>query len=204
MVNPQHSKIVNGQKKAYSKVREYSKKGGKKKFLSEVEVHSDLHEDSIENLVDFRVDIEDSRDKRLFQILRNHCTKSTLLDDFYRMCVKAQLDWDWVGKRIGIFATQGGVMFPNPWSLRYIVTDIQEDTEEKSKPSKRRKEVSDKLRQLFMGIAESVSEDYVYSQMKEYGFRQDEVETVLNDLIDEGYIIRPQTGYLRFIEDWKN
>lgn len=204
MVNPRHSKIVNGQKEAYSKVREYSKKGGKKKFLSEVEVHSDLYDDSIESLADFRVDIEDSRDKRLFQILREHCTKSTLLDNFYRMCVKAKLDWDWVGKRVGIFATQGGVMFPNPWSLKYIVMDTQKDKEEKSKPSKRRKEVSDRLRQLFTGTEESVSEDRVYSQMEEYGFGQDEVETVLNDLIDEGYIIRPQTGYLRFIEDWKD
>ncbi|MFX0067525.1 MAG: hypothetical protein ACFFA1_00405 [Promethearchaeota archaeon] len=206
MANPQHSKIVKGQKEAYSKVREYNKKGGKKKFLSEVEAYSKMDDDSIEDLVDFEIDIAGSKDKRLFQILRNHCTKSTLLGDFYRMCAKAQLDWDWVGKRVGILASQGGVMFPNPWSLKYIMTDIQADKEKekKSKTQHKRREVSARLRELFGRITEAVPEDYVYLQMKDYGFEKDEVEIVLNDLIDEGYIIRPRPGLLRFIEDWKN
>ncbi|MFX0096271.1 MAG: hypothetical protein ACFE7E_00755 [Candidatus Hodarchaeota archaeon] len=204
MVNSRHSKIVEGQKEAHSKVREYDKKGGKKKFLSEVEVHSELHDNSIENLVDFEIDIESSREKRLFQILRNHCVKSTPLGDLYRMCVKAQLEWDWVSKRIGLLASQGGVMFPNPWSLKYIIIDTKADKEEKSKVPKRRKDVGEKLRRLFRRTAEPVSEDFVYLRMKEYGFGQNEVETVLNDLIDGGYIIRPRPGLLRFIEDWKN
>lgn len=159
---------------------------------------------SIEDLKDFEVDVKSPKDGRLVHILKNYCLKSTSLDYFHKMCVKAQLDWDWIGKRIILLANQGGIIFPNPWTIKYIMTDLQPGKEEKPRVLKRRKIVGTRLWQLFGRSSEPVSEGYVYSQMKDRGYEQEEVEPVLNDLINEGYIIRPRPGFLRFIEDWRD
>lgn len=202
--NPQNSILVKGLSEAYARVREYSKKGGKKRFFSEAGVRSEPLNDTTEDLEDFEIDLQSSRDERLFRILKNHCVKSTSLDYLHRMCVKAQLDWGWAGNRIANLASQGGVMFPSPWTIKYIMMDVQSHKKEKSRGFKGRKIVGTKLQQLFGELSEPVSEEYVYSRMKEHGYGREEVEAVLNDLVNEGYVIRPQPGYLRFIGYWRN
>lgn len=205
-VDPMRSQIVDDPREASMLVRKYNASKDAESFLKAVEASQKeleklLPEEpvKVEELIeDEGKTVSSSRIQRLTLLLRENCTAEPVsFDRIEELCPKYKLDFDFVKEKLTQLGKEGSIIFPTPWTVRYI-GDADSGYTAISRPAKPQVHVKGASRTLIKILSRSespLSEEEIVQRMEMRGYNPDETREVLRKLHKSGEIIEPRPGY---------
>jgi len=204
-VDPTKSQIVNDPREASMLVRKYNAGKDAKSFLQAVEASQKeleklLPKESvkIDELLEEEETISSSRIQRLTLLLRENCIKEPIsFDQIEELCTKYKLDFEWVKERLTQLGKEGNIIFPTPWTVKYIGTADSGYTaiSKTTKPQMQIKGASKALTKILTQSKEPLTEKEIIQKMEIVGYNAEETQETLKKLHKSGEIIEPRPGY---------
>lgn len=191
-VDPMNSQIVNDSKEASMLVRKYNAGKDSKSFLQAVEasrkeVEKLLPKESvkIDELTEEEETISSSRIQRLTLLLRENCIKEPVsFDQIEELCQKYKLDFEWVKERLTQLGKEGNIIFPTPWTVKYIGTADSGYTaiSKTTRPQMQIKGASKALTKILTQSKEPLAEKEIMQKMEIAGYNPEETQETLKKL----------------------
>ncbi|MGQ9722719.1 MAG: DUF1922 domain-containing protein [Candidatus Jordarchaeum sp.] len=203
-VDPMRSQIVGDAREASMLVRKYNAEKDPQSFLQAIEVSKKELENllpeepiKIQDLIEEEETISSSRVQRLTLLLVENSTREPISFDLIEeLCAKYKLDFEWVKERLTQLGKEGNIIFPTPWTVKYIgaadsgYTAISKST----KPQMQIKGASKALIKILSQSSEPISEKEIIQKMEIMGYNPEETQQTLKKLHKSGEIIEPRPG----------
>lgn len=204
-IDPMKSQIVNDPREASMLVRKYNAGKDPKSFLQAVEASQKeleklLPKESIkiDELLEEEETVSSSRMQRLTLLLRENLIKEPVsFNQIEELCQKYKLDFEWVKERLTQLGKEGNLIFPTPWTVKYIGTADSGYTaiSKTTKPQTQIKEASKALTKILSQSKEPLTENEIIQKMENAGYNPEETQETLKKLHKSGEIIEPRPGY---------
>ncbi len=204
-IDPMNSQIVYDAREASVLVRKYNAGKDAQSFLQAVEDSQKEFEKlipeepiNIEELIEKEETISSSRIQRLTLLLRENCIKEPVsFDQIEELCTKYKLDFEWVKERLTQLGKEGSIIFPTPWTVKYIGTADSGYTaiSKVTKPQMQIKGASKALIKILSQSSEPLSEKEIIQKMEIKGYNPEETKETLKKLHKSGEIIEPRPGF---------
>ncbi|MEM2143801.1 MAG: DUF1922 domain-containing protein [Candidatus Jordarchaeaceae archaeon] len=208
-IDAMRSQIVNDPREASMLVRKYNAGKDAKSFLQAVEASQKeleklLPKESvkIDELIEEEETISSSRIQRLTLLLKENCVKEPISFDLIEeLCPKYKLNFEWVKEKLTQLGKEGNIIFPTPWTVKYIGTADSGYTaiSKATKPQMQLKGASKALTKILSHSKEPLSEEEIIQEMETAGYNREETKETLKQLHKSGEIIEPKPGYYRTV-----
>ncbi len=185
---------------ATAAVKEFNASRGGDEFERAVEMSRDkvrallpsetiLAEDVVEKS---RASPPAGKSKRLIRLLEENATdRECSLDRLAGLCPQYHLEWSWVEKQLTKLSNQGMLIFPRPWTVRFI-----RSTEDQPKRASESVDVSEDILELLAQLGGKARLERLAEHFEKRGISQDSVEKSLNRLMKSGHLYEPSPGLL--------
>ncbi|MEM3586362.1 MAG: DUF1922 domain-containing protein [Candidatus Jordarchaeaceae archaeon] len=204
-IDPMRSQIVNDLREASILVRKYNAEKDAKSFLQAVEASQKeleklLPKESVklEELIEEEETVSSSRIQRLTLLLKENCVKEPIsFDQIEELCPKYKLSFEWVKEKLTQLGKEGNIIFPTPWTVKYIGTMDSGYTaiSKTTKPQIQLKGASEALIKILKESKEPLTEKEIIREMENAGYNLEETLETLKKLHRSGEIIEPKPGH---------
>jgi arsenate reductase-like glutaredoxin family protein len=204
-IDPMRAQIVKDPREASLLVRKYNAGKDAKSFLQAVEASQKEWEEllpkesvKIEELIEEEETISSSRIQRLTLLLKENCVKEPAsFDQIEELCPKYKLNFEWVKEKLTQLGKEGNIIFPTPWTVKYIGTMDSGYTavSRASKAQMQLKGASKALTRILNQSKEPLTEKEIIQEMENAGYNPEETLETLKKLHKSGEIIEPRPGY---------
>ena len=130
--------------------------------------------------------------KRLMQLLHKEARSTPCsLDRLAELCPDYELDWKWVESQLEGLSNDGTLIFPKPWSVQLVVSDVLTKSEESAMM-----DVTVEILALLQRSEKMLKVTDIISNFGQHGISEKSVETSLEKLMQKGEIFEPKSGYV--------
>jgi hypothetical protein len=132
--------------------------------------------------------------KRFMALLEKEASKAPIsLDRIEELCLKYELDWNWVEGQLESLSNNGTVIFPRPWSVQLVVTEDKERADDTVK------DVTVDILALLSDSSDSIRVVELIKRFEEKGIGETSVVSSLEKLMQRGEIFEPRSGHVRLV-----
>ncbi|MEM2143499.1 MAG: hypothetical protein QXS20_04500 [Candidatus Thorarchaeota archaeon] len=133
--------------------------------------------------------------RRLMELLETMASDSPCnLDDFKAAAERASLEWEWVDQAITKMASEGAVVFPKPWLIRWLTHDSKN-----SSRSQQRVDLTQEILRMLRKNGGSMTVESIIRHYEDNGVARESIENSLERLMQTGRVFEPRSGIIQLL-----